>query len=115
MKNGDVLSFQYTGTESNISRVTKQGGQGILGKLEQWSIGVNRFYQSAMNDSDKHQCIQLLIGEHPRFQKPYGIRGILEKELIKRKNVYIEQKNIKIGVLTWNCAGNPPPTSDFEV
>jgi hypothetical protein len=26
VKNGDSLSFQYTGTESNISRVTKQGG-----------------------------------------------------------------------------------------
>lgn len=44
VKNGDSLSFQYTGTESNISRVTKQGGQGIMGKLEQWSIGVTRYY-----------------------------------------------------------------------
>ena len=34
VKNGDHLSYQYTGTESNISRVTKQGGQGIMGKLE---------------------------------------------------------------------------------
>ena len=25
VKNGDQLSMQYTGTESNISRVTKQG------------------------------------------------------------------------------------------
>lgn len=34
VRNGDSLSFQYTGTESNISRVTKQGGQGLIGKLE---------------------------------------------------------------------------------
>jgi len=54
VKNGDHLSFQYTGTESNISRVTKQGGQGIIGKLEQWTIGVTRYYQSVMNDEFKH-------------------------------------------------------------
>lgn len=44
VSNGDHLSLQYTGTESNISRVTKQGGQGILGKIEQWSIGLTRYY-----------------------------------------------------------------------
>ena len=65
--NGDHLSFQYTGTESNISRVTKQGGQGIIGKLEQWTIGVTRYYQCVINDEFKHQCIQFLIGEHPRL------------------------------------------------
>lgn len=57
VRNGDQLSLQYTGTESNISRVTKQGGQGIIGKLEQWSIGVTRYYQSVMNDEFKNQCI----------------------------------------------------------
>ena len=85
VKNGDQLSFQYTGTESNISRVTKQGGQGIMGKLEQWTIGVTRYYQCVMNDDFKHQCIQFMIGEHPRLQKPYGIRGTLEKELQRHK------------------------------
>ena len=90
VRNGDNLSFQYTGTESNISRVTKQGGQGIIGKLEQWSVGVTRYYQCVMNDDFKHQCIQFLIGEHPRLQKPYGIRGTLEKELMKHKEIYIE-------------------------
>ena len=34
VENGNQLSKQYTGTGSNISRVTKQGDQGIMGKLE---------------------------------------------------------------------------------
>lgn len=33
-KNGDVISFQYTGTESNITRVTTKNKQGVMGKLE---------------------------------------------------------------------------------
>ena len=57
VENGDKLSFQYTGTDSNISRVTKQGGQGFMGKLEQWTIGVTRYYQCVMNDDFKHECI----------------------------------------------------------
>lgn len=90
VRNGDSLSFQYTGTESNISRVTKQGGQGIIGKLEQWSVGVTRYYQCVMFDDFKHQCIQFLIGQHPKLQKPYGIRRTLENELIKHKSIYTE-------------------------
>jgi len=54
VSNGDHLSLQYTETKSNISRVTKQGGQGVLGKLEQWAIGATRYYQCVMNDDFKH-------------------------------------------------------------
>lgn len=39
-ENGDMLSVQYTGTHSNITRVTKQGGQGFIGKMEQMLVGV---------------------------------------------------------------------------
>jgi hypothetical protein len=113
VRNGDNLSFQYTGTESNISRVTKQGGQGFIGKLEQWSVGVTRYYQCVMNDDFKHQCIQFLIGEHPRLQKPYGIRATLEKELMKHKQIYIEQSELQISVYSWNCAGNAPPNPEY--
>ena len=33
-ENGDMISMQYTGTESNNTRVTIQNKQGIIGKLE---------------------------------------------------------------------------------
>lgn len=56
-RNGDCLSRQYTGTESNISRVTKQNKQGFMGKLEQWQVGISRYYQYLVNDNFKHECI----------------------------------------------------------
>jgi len=56
-----------------------------------------------------------LIGQHPKLQKPYGIRRTLENELIKHKSIYTEQSDIQISVLTWNCAGQPPPSHDFDV
>jgi len=96
--------------------VTKQGGQGLLGKIEQWTIGVTRYYQCVMNDDFKHQCIQFLVGEHPLFQKPfYGVRASIAKELLKNNRLYTKQSDIKVAVLTWNCAGNPPPSQHFDV
>ena len=44
VKTGDMLSLQYTGAESNISRVTKENKKGLLGKLEQWHVGLSRYY-----------------------------------------------------------------------
>ena len=68
VKNGDYISIQYTGTESNISRVTKKNKQGIMGKLEQWQIGVNRYYQYLINDQQKNECMLLIRGEHQQMQ-----------------------------------------------
>lgn len=58
--NGDQISLQYTGAESNISRVTIKNTKGIIGKLEQWQVGINRYYQYLMNDQFKQECIQLI-------------------------------------------------------
>lgn len=88
--NANELSRQYTNTNSNITRVTKQGDQGIMGKIEQWTIGATRFYQCIMNDDLKNQCLQFITGEHPRLQKPYAISGHLEREMMKNKEVYTE-------------------------
>lgn len=68
-----------------------------------------------MNDEFKNQCIQFLCGEHPRLQKPYGIRSILDKEMSRHKKIYTTQNDINISVLTWNCGGNGPPSSVFKI
>ena len=79
------------------------------------AIGVTRYYQVVLNDDFKHNCIQFLAGEHPSMQKPYGIRHILDQELSSHKKLYTEQQNLQISILTWNCAGNPPPSSDWDI
>lgn len=59
--NGDHLSKQYAGTGSTITSVTKTGKQGIMGKMDQWMRGVERFIQNNVEDGFKHECIKLLI------------------------------------------------------
>lgn len=51
---------------------------------------------------------------HPRLQRPYAISSHLEKELMKQKQIFTKQYELNFSVLTWNCAGNPPP-DNFDI
>lgn len=63
-----------------------------------------------MQDGSKHECIKILLAEHP-LQAQYGIKASLEKQLEKYQQHFTQWSNIKIKVVTWNCAGNAPSES----
>ena len=71
--NGDKLSNQYAGTNSNLSGVIENGRQGIAGKLGQMFTGVQRYIVNNTSDGDKQQSIKYFLNQHPD-QHPYGIR-----------------------------------------
>jgi hypothetical protein len=64
--NGDVISKQYTGTSSTITKVTKTGKQGFFGKIDQLARGVERFIVNTRDDGLKHECIKLFLNQHPQ-------------------------------------------------
>ena len=108
-ENGDKLSYQYAGTNSNISGALEEGKQGgLAGKFGKLVTGVQRYLVSNLSDPDKQKSIQCL-----RFQQAdqqvYGIRAAINELLRKRVGDYMRQKQIRVGCLTWNCAGNAPP------
>lgn len=76
--NGDKLSQQYTGTNSNISGVIENGKQGFKGKFGQMFTGIQRFIVNNWSDTMKNDCIKILLNQHP-LQKPYGIQNKLCK------------------------------------
>ena len=43
-ESGDQLSRQYTGTDSTIARVSKDGKEGFEGKLAHKTVAVKRFF-----------------------------------------------------------------------
>ena len=51
--NGDKLSNQYAGTQSNISGVLEEGKQDFAGKLGQLMTGVKRYIVSNFQDGEK--------------------------------------------------------------
>lgn len=62
-ENGDKLSIQYAGTNSNISGVLEEGKQGFAGKFGQLVTGVHRYFVGNFADPEKFQSIKLLMGE----------------------------------------------------
>lgn len=46
---GDYLSRQYAGTDSTISRVTRDGKEGFLGKMDHKATVVRRFLKNTLN------------------------------------------------------------------
>ena len=60
--NGDALSLQYAGTNSNISGVLEEGKQGFAGKFGQMITGVQRYFVGNYTDPEKYQAIKTLMG-----------------------------------------------------
>jgi len=60
-ENGDSISFQYSGTASCITSVTKNGKHGFLGFFQHGLVSITRFYQGNFEDSLKQKCIDTLL------------------------------------------------------
>ncbi len=60
-ENGDSISFQYAGTASCITSVTKNGKHGIMGFFQHGMVSIKRFYQGNFDDGFKQKCIDTLL------------------------------------------------------
>ena len=57
---GDYLSRQYAGTDSTISRVTRDGKEGFLGKLDHKTKVVRRFMINTLNENPMQTSIDII-------------------------------------------------------
>lgn len=61
---GDYLSRQYAGTDSTISRVSRDGKEGFIGKIDHQAKVAQRFLINVLNDNPMQTTIDLLLGKH---------------------------------------------------
>jgi synaptojanin len=99
--NGDNLSLQYTGTNSTISAVTREGPMGLRGLINQGITSINRFYYANIQDDIKQISIDSILRKKNKIQ----IVNKIQEELNKRTDRYIRYIDIKIRVVTWNLSG----------
>ena len=57
---GDYLSRQYAGTDSTISRVTRDGREGFLGKLDHKTKVVRRFLINTLGENPMQTSIDIV-------------------------------------------------------
>ena len=77
--NGDKISNQYTGTDSNMSGQiqNENQGNGFMGKLSKMITGVERFFNEG-SDRKKHDLILMIIGKHLFSDVRYGVKAALK-------------------------------------
>eukprot|EP00347_Sterkiella_histriomuscorum_P022024 403331952 len=107
-ENGKQLSLQYQLKKPLIRLIQKQVKKsGIMSSLTKMKKGVKTYFNNATQERLIHESIKVLTYRHP-CQKIYGIRERLQKILNRNHEKYSQQKNLKILLFTWNCAGEAP-------
>lgn len=62
--NGDNISKHYTGTGSTHTNVTRTGKRDIAGLMDHGFKTCKRLYQQYVDDNQKQEVIDILLGEH---------------------------------------------------
>lgn len=109
--NGDLLSYEYTGTGSTISSVTRNGRQGFKGMIEHGMKSISRFYQANVEDNSRQEWIDLLLKRRGTGSNISLIHK-LRSEVFAREDEYSQFTKVTIQICTWNMGGRKPPTHE---
>jgi synaptojanin len=108
--NGDVLSYQYTGTGSTISSITRGEKQGLKTLISQSLKSIGRFYNANLNDAAKQKSIDAVL----RRRKDSSQLNRIETEVFSRESEYTKFIKYRIRCVTWNLGGNKLPY-DYDI
>lgn len=109
--NGDYLSFQYTGTGSTISSVTREGKQGFKGMISHGLKSLGRFYNANVEDAARQKSIDTVL----RKRGKGGMMNQFENLVSARESEFATYKKFVIRTITWNLAGRKiPHDTDFS-
>jgi hypothetical protein len=61
---GDYLSRQYVGTDSTISRVTRDGKEGFFGKKDHQIKVMQRWLFNTYQNNPQHTSVDVITGKH---------------------------------------------------
>lgn len=105
---GDYLSRQYAGTDSTISRVTRDGKEGFIGKLDHKSKVIQRFLINTFTENPMQTAIDIVLGKHLKTGVSSEQRKFVEAELAKNVDKYSKINSFNIHVASWNVDGKKP-------
>lgn len=106
---GDQISQIYTGTNALKSSFTRKGKMSLKGTISDMTKSVSRRYINSFKDKNKQQNIDALLGRLPNQKtvKIYNpINDYIKSELLKLKDEYTTNSQIKLFVGTFNVNGN---------
>ena len=105
---GDYLSRQYAGTDSTISRVTRDGREGFIGKLDHKTKVVRRFLINTLNENPMQTSIDIVQGKHLNSGYSSEQREYVDQQLRQMQDEFSIIDYIKVAVCSWNMGGCKP-------
>lgn len=61
---GDYLSKQYAGTNSTISKVSRDGKEGFYGRIQHKMKNVQRYLINTLQENFQQNSIDIILGKH---------------------------------------------------
>lgn len=105
---GDYLSRQYAGTDSTISRVSRDGKEGLIGKWDHKAKVAQRFVINSLFDPPKQIAMDIVLGRHFQTEVSSEKNLFVEHNLKVHQDLYTTNDSLSIGVATWNVEGLAP-------
>ena len=96
------------GTASTISKVSREGKEGFMGKISHKMKNVQRYFINTLGENFSQNSIDILLGKHSKSIVSSHLRKYLDVELKKRVDLYTEITALKVCVGTWNLGGIKP-------
>jgi len=102
---GDYLSKQYVGTNSTISKVSRDGKEGLIGKFQHKMKNVHRYIINTLSENPAQDSIDIILGRHAKSVISSEMKNYLTAELKRREDLFTEIQTLKLYVGNWNLGG----------
>ena len=96
------------GTNSTISKVSRDNKEGFLGKISHKMMNVQRFFINSFSENFSQNSIDIILGKHVQSQFSSEMRNFVEVEMQKRQDDYTDLKTLNLFTGTWNLGGVKP-------
>ena len=99
---GDYLSRQYAGTDSTISRVSRDGKEGFVGTWDHKFKVAYRYRLNVLVDNPLHTTIDIVLGKHLLTSSSSEQQVYIDRSLKDLQDTYSVIDQIKVMTVSWN-------------
>lgn len=111
---GDYLSRQYAGTDSTISRVTRDGKEGFVGKLDHKAKVAQRYLMNVLVDNPMQTTLDVLLCKHLDTGNSSEMQAYVDTCLSELVSVYSNFEQTKILNVNLNLNSKPLTMMQFN-
>ena len=92
---GDFLSRQYAGTDSTISRVSRDGKEGFYGKLDHKAKVAQRFMMNSLVENSRQVTIDVLLARSLKSKVSSESALLVQRTMKELEDQYTKVQSFK--------------------